>query len=289
MELENISLMFVYGAMAAYTVAMVAFAIDFSKVTVAKKAGSIAMSVTVLAVALHFVGTLTRAIAASRVPWANMYEYTLSFTLVAMAVFLWYSRKHDVRAVGAFLVPVVLLSLGIATSVLYVKVQGTPPILDNYWLVIHVSTAIIATGLFGFSAILSVLQLVSERQHAKQLTSTGSDVIEEDRSRSLPSPGSLEQNAFSVTVIGFILWSFTLIAGAIWAEHSWGRPWGWDPKETGSLIVWFVYAAYLHTRATRGWEGRRAAYLCLAGFAAVMANYYLVNLFADSLHSYSGV
>lgn len=298
MDLGTTSLMLIYGAMAAYAVAMIAFGIDLGKAG-ATRAANIGMTVTYTAFALHLAGVVTRGIAGARVPWANMYEFTITASCVATATFLYTMRKHYMRGVGAILTLVVLLSLGIAVAVLYIQVAGTPPILDTYWLVIHVSTATIASGLFGFAALLSVLQLVQSHRQAKTPASSvaapgggGGVAVAEKEERtesSLPPAATFEQRAFTVTVIGFLLWTFTLIAGAIWAEHSWGRPWNWDPKETMSLVVWFVYAAYLHTRTTRGWSGNRAAYLCLAGFAALMVNYFGINLFVDSIHSYSGV
>lgn len=294
MNLENISLVLIYGAMAVYTIGMIAFAIDLTSADRdgTRRAGNIGMTVTVLAFVLHLSGTVLRGVAASRVPWANMYEFTLTFTCVAAGAYLVLARGRDLRSLGAFVNGLVLLSLGMAVAVLYVRVQGTPPILDNYWLVIHVSTATIAMGLFAFGALLSALQLVQLRQESKALTaSDGSTVVEErpSRWRALPSAAELEQGAFRITVVGFLLWTFTLIAGAIWAEHAWGRPWNWDPKETMSLVVWGFYGAYLHARSTRGWEGKRAAWLNVIGIIALFINYYVINFFADSLHSYAGV
>lgn len=293
MNLESISLVLIYGAMAAYTIGMLSFAIDLSSADRdgTRKAANIGMSVTVLAFALHLAGTILRGVAASRVPWANMYEFTLTFTCVAVGAYLVLARRRDLRTLGVFVNGLVLLSLGMAIAVLYVRVQGTPPILDNYWLVIHVSTATIAMGLFAFGALLSALQLVQTRQESKTALSRGGTIVEErpGRWRALPSAAELEQGAFRITVIGFLLWTFTLIAGAIWAEHAWGRPWNWDPKETMSLVVWGFYGAYLHARSTRGWEGKRAAWLNVIGIIALFINYYVINFFADSLHSYAGV
>ena len=298
MNLETTSLILVYGAMAAYTLGMFAFAIDFSSAdkTNTRTAGNIGMSLTTLAFALHLAGTILRGIAASRVPWANMYEFTLSFSVIAVGAYLVVSRSRDLRVLGVFVNGLTLLALGSAVAVLYVRVQGTPPILDHYWLIIHVSTATIAMGLFVFAALMSVLQLIQIRKEAnataKVTAGGGGDVVVEEKKsrwRDLPSAADLEHGAFRVTVVGFLLWTFTLIAGAIWAEHAWGRPWNWDPKETMSLVVWGFYGAYLHARATRGWEGKRAAWLNVIGLLSLFINYYVINFFADSLHSYAGV
>lgn len=314
MNLEEVSLTLVYGAMAAYTIAMIAFSIDLTtadRKQEVRRAANIGMSVTVLGFFLHLAGTILRGIAGSRVPWANMYEFTLTFTCVAVGTYLVLARKHDLRVLGTFVNGLALLSLGIAVAVLYVRVQGTPPILDHYWLVIHVSTATLAMGLFAFAALMSALQLVQLRKEekAKEMANAkakdsvvanvgagGSEPVtsgetqeKASRWRSLPSAKELESGAMRVTVVGFLLWTFTLIAGAIWAEHAWGRPWNWDPKETMSLVVWGFYAAYLHARTTRGWEGKRAAWLNIIGILALMVNYYVINFFVDSLHSYAGV
>lgn len=107
--------------------------------------------------------------------------------------------------------------------------------------------------------------------------------------RGLPSADQLETLAYRINLVGFILWTFTLIAGAIWAEAAWGRYWGWDTKEVWTFIVWVLYAGYIHARATRGWQGTRSALLGLTGFAAVLFNFGVVNVFFNGLHSYSGL
>lgn len=327
MNLADISLTLIYGAMAAYTVAMIAFGIDLAGYR--GRAARIGMSVTWSAFALHLAGTVLRGIAAGRVPWANMYEFTLTFTCVAVAVFLFLARTRSLEALGVFVTFAALVSLGIAVAVLYVQVIGTPPILDSYWLVLHVVTAVIATGLFTFAALLAFFQLLTSRpdkrkgkaaKRAEEPVGVAADTDRRIAERlgeeaaetgeagetgetvslgrqgrfgrilaALPSAKTLEENSFRITVIGFILWTFTLIAGAVWAAHAWGRAWNWDPKETMTLVVWFVYAAYLHARSTRGWSGRRAAWLCLAGFVVLMLNYYAVNFLADSRHAYTGL
>ncbi|QDB80850.1 c-type cytochrome biogenesis protein CcsB [Georgenia sp. 311] len=301
--------------MAAYAVAMIAFGVDLSALRDRgpegrpRRAAAIAMTTTVLGVVLHAVGVVTRGIAAGRVPWANMYEFTIVFTLVAVGTFLLIQRWRDLRYLGALVITPTLLALGLAVSVLYIAADGVRPALDHYWLVIHVSVATMAIGVFAVAAALSVVQLVKERgerasaqqrEPAVALAggSGGTEVDvapaqETDRGfwgrlgDSLPSSAELERFAYRLNAVAFLLWTFTLIAGAIWAEHAWGRPWGWDPKEVGTFVVWVVYAAYLHARATRGWDGRKAAYLGLSGFALVLVNYFGVNLLADTIHGYA--
>ncbi|MHB1065609.1 MAG: c-type cytochrome biogenesis protein CcsB [Georgenia sp.] len=321
--LGQVSLALVYGAMAAYVVAFVAFAVDLSGLRVhgggerRRRAAGIAMATVRLGFALHVLGVATRTVAAGRVPWANMYEFSILSTLVAMLIFLGLQHGRDMRFLGAFVVGPVLLLLGVAVSVLYVRADGVVPALQTYWLVIHVSVATLAVGVFTIGATLSILQLIQERAELRGsgpapagggiVASAGSvngpvaPTLVEDRERTqapkrngrrleaMPSSVEFERLAFRLNAVGFMMWTFTVIAGAVWAEHAWGRPWGWDAKEVWSFVIWVLYAAYLHARATRGWEGRRAAYLSIAGFAAIVANYFLVNLLFNSLHAYSGL
>ncbi len=316
-DLGQLSLLAIYGAMAAYGIAMVAFGIDLSAlrdggpVGRPRKAVRVAMTTTWAGLALHAIGVVTRGIAAGRVPWANMYEFSIVFTLVAVTTFVLVQRWRDLRYLGALVVTPVLLALGLAVSVLYIEADGVRPALDHYWLVIHVSVATAAIGVFSVAAAISVVQLVKARGEATRVAAerepavalaggpgsataaTGTVPSEADRgfwgrlADVLPSSAELERLAYRLNAVGFLLWTFTLIAGAIWAEHAWGRPWNWDPKEVGTFVVWVVYAAYLHARATRGWDGRKAAYLGLTGFGLLLVNYYVVNLFADTVHGYA--
>ncbi|WP_341360953.1 c-type cytochrome biogenesis protein CcsB [Georgenia sp. M64] len=321
--LGQISLVLIYGAMAAYTVGFTAFAIDLSGLRGRgphrdrRRAVGIAMTTTWLGFALHLLGVITRSVAAARVPWANMYEFSILSSLVAMVIFLALQRGRDMRFLGTFVLGPVLLMLGVAVSVLYVRADGLQPALQTYWLIIHVSIATLAVGVFTIAATLSTLQLVQERAEQRQSRTAiphpppfpaprpdgaaATTTLAQERARTkphglwghlldvAPSSAELERLAFRLNAVGFMMWTFTLVAGAIWAEYAWGRPWGWDAKEVWSFVIWVIYAAYLHARATRGWEGRRAAYLSIAGFVAILANYFLVNLVFNSLHSYSGI
>lgn len=330
MNPADLSIVLVYGAMAAYTVAMVSFAIDLFGLGTGgnpaeRRAVRIGMSTTWLAAALHLGGLITRALAAGRVPWANMYEFTLMFTFFVVAVFLGLNLVRDMRYLGALVTLLTVLGLGVATSVLYVKADGVEPILDSYWLVIHVSVATLSTALLYIGAAFAILQLA---QHRAEKTTQGAapEQVVNLRSKSrvrtaasggrsaaavleaeaptdenppapsspflrlmgaLPPAAKLEIWAYRIVGVGFVTWTFTIIAGAIWAEHAWGRPWGWDPKETWSFVVWIIYAAYLHARATVGWTAEKFAYFLLVGFLALLANFYLVNLFVPGKHSYA--
>lgn len=249
-----------------------------------RRAAGIAMAVTVLGLALHLAGVVLRGVAAGRVPWANMYEFTLVGSLVAVATFVALTRWRDVRFLGAIVLGLAVLALGLALAVFYLPADPVRPILQSYWLVIHVSIATIASGLFTVSFAASALQLLKDSRDA------GSPRVGGPRWRmldALPPTADLEALAFRITAVGFVLWTFTIMAGAIWAEHSWGRYWGWDPKETWSFVVWLVYAAYLHARTTAGWSGRRAAWFVVVGYATVLFNFTGVNLFFQGKHTYA--
>ena len=162
-----------------------------------------------------------------------------------------------------------------------------PPALQSVWLVIHVFVAIGSVGFFALGFALSVVQLLQSRREALVELGEGREAARS--SRRCPSAATLENLAYRVNVIGFIIWTFTLMAGAIWAEKAWGRYWGWDTKEVWTFIIWVVYAGYIHARATRGWRGSRSAWLAIIGFSTVLFNFTVVNLFFKGLHAYSGL
>jgi cytochrome c-type biogenesis protein CcsB len=151
------------------------------------------------------------------------------------------------------------------------------PALNSYWLKIHVVAAMSATAMFFVSGIVALLYLAKLRRPAGNLLSR------------LPDAAALDRLTYALVAFAFPIWTFAIMAGAIWAEAAWGRYWGWDPKETWSFITWVIYAAYLHSRATAGWKGKRAAYFAVAAFGALIINYYVVNTFIVGLHSYAGV
>lgn len=292
MTAGELSALLVCGAVAAYAIAMIAFAIDLSGLAddprreKGRRAVGIAMATTRLGLLFEVIAIVLRGVASGRVPWANLYEFTLVGTLVAVAVFLGVQLRREVRFLGAAVTGLATLALLVALSFFYTAPDGVQPALQSYWLVIHVTIAIIATGVLSVGFVASALQLLRDSRER------GSAWIIGRRWRVLdvlPGTQALEALAFRLNAVGFVLWTFTVIAGAIWAEHAWGRYWGWDAKEVWSFIVWVVYAAYLHARTTRGWSGRRAAWFALIGFACVVFNFTGVNFFLTAKHGYSGV
>ncbi|POX36556.1 c-type cytochrome biogenesis protein CcsB [Streptomyces sp. Ru73] len=254
--------------------------------------GRIAISLTTLAWLIHVGGVVTRALSVQRAPWGNMYEFSTTFAAVAVAVYLiLLVAKKNVRWIGLPLVTTVLLDLGLAVSVLYTASDQLVPALHSYWLWIHVSCAIISGAVLYMGAVATLLYLFRDRYETKLANPQGKQpgAFAKSVLERLPAAATLDKFAYRINATVFPLWTFTIIAGAIWAEAAWGRYWGWDPKEVWSFITWVAYACYLHARATAGWKGRKAAYLALIAFACYLFNYYGVNIFVTGLHSYAGV
>lgn len=279
-ELSQISLLFVSAAMGFLAVALLLFAFQLAKLKEDnsqnrfEKFGFWLLSISTVVLG---VGVMLRGIAANRVPWANMYEFSISGALMILIVYLMSLRVKDVRYIATFISGFVLITLFAAVSLFYVEVKTLMPALQSYWLVIHVVVAILATAFFAIAAGFHIFYLIKAAGWGKNLM---------DR---FPDLRQLERIAYRFNMVGFVSWSFTLIAGAIWAERAWHRYWGWDTKEVWTFIIWVIYAGYLHAMATRGWTGKRAAWLGLIGFSAVIFNFTIVNLFFKGLHVYSGL
>ena len=315
---ETYSVIAVYSALAVYTIAFIAFTLDLARrsapATAAVRTGALAsasggratallerlatdtpsdtpgkasrplqlaMGFTVVAWLLHVAAAVLRGLAAGRVPWANMFEFSLTATAIIVGVFLAIQFWQDLRFLGVYITGFVILLLGIASVNFYVPISPLPQSLQSAWLVIHVFVASLGTGFFAIGAGLSIAQLLQSR---RELTGSGPRFL-----ATLPSAASLENLAYRVILVGFVFWTFTLIAGAIWAQRAWGRYWGWDTKEVWTFIIWTIFAGYIHARATRGWRGSRSAWLAIVGFSAVMFNFTIVNLFFKGLHTYSGL
>ncbi len=246
-------------------------------------AGRAGVALTVLAVALHLAGVVTRSFATDpvRVPWGNMYEFTLAGALGVSVIYLALLRRLRLRWMGLFVTGFEVVVLMAANLLLEQAAGPLVPALHSYWLAVHVGAAVLATGAFSVGALASVAYLLRG-----PLERRGGGL-----SQMLPSADALDRLAYRVHAVGFPLWTFAaLIAGPIWAEHAWGSYWNWDPKEVWAFITWVVYAAYLHARATAGWRGRAAAVIALIGFATLLFNFVGINFFfgATSQHSYAG-
>ncbi|QHK20285.1 c-type cytochrome biogenesis protein CcsB [Pseudarthrobacter psychrotolerans] len=246
----------------------------------------VAVALTVLGVLIHAAGVITRAIGSGRVPWGNMYEFLTTGAFVAVAVFLVVLIRRDLRFLGTFVVGLAIIMLVAASVAFWTPVGHLVPALQSYWLIIHVSIAVMSSALFTLTFAMSALQLVQSHRQ-KTVAAGGADKL--GFMRLVPSALSLENLSYRINAIAFIGWTFTLMFGAIWAEKAWGRFWGWDTKEVWTFVIWVVYAGYLHARATRGWTGTRAAWLSIVGYLCVVFNFTIVNQFFNGLHSYSGL
>ena len=302
----------IYATMVTLTFAMIAFAISFSATRIAApvaspdlvpvgvgasggmpepgaaelapglRAANIGMALTWLSFVLLVIGVTLRGLWAGRVPWGNMYEFSITSALGILGVFLIWSLKRDLRWLGLFVVIPTLLTLGLSVTVLYTEAAQLVPALKSYWLIIHVSAAIVCAGAFTVAGATAGLSIARSRAEIKGTAETG-------WTRNLPDAERLRILTYRVIAFSFPLWTFAVIAGAIWAENAWGRYWGWDPKETWAFITWVVYAGYLHARSTAGWRGDRASWIAILGLVAFLINYFGVNIFVNSLHSYAGV
>ena len=297
-----ISNYFIYSAMAVYTLSFFAHAYETAwavrapqsadstdgnlitktlDYTRTEKAARIATAMMILGFILLFAGVIARGISAHRVPWGNMYEFSITGALAFTGAYLGALRKYDLRWLGLLVSIAVLLTLGTAVAVLYRPSAPLVPALKSTWLVIHVSAAIISGGVFLLANVIAAAYLYLDSMESK-----GPRTVWAQR---LPSLEVLDQLSYRLVAFVFPLWTFAVIAGAIWAESAWGRYWGWDPKETWAFITWVAYAAYLHARVTIGWRGRRAAWLCLFAGSTFLFNYIYVNIYGTGKHTYSGL
>jgi cytochrome c-type biogenesis protein CcsB len=241
----------------------------------AERLGKMAVAFTAFGALLHLSALVLRGLATSRAPWGNMYEFGATLSLVAVLTWLVVLRRYPVRHLGVWvLLPVVALMF-LGGVVLYTTAAPVQPALQSYWLVIHVFAIALGSGMVLVPGVVSVLYLLKVRKP--------------EWSGRLPAADVLDQVAYRTTVFAFPIYTAGVIFGAIWAEQSWGRFWGWDPKETVAFVAWVVYAAYLHSRATAGWRGGRAAAINIVGFAAMIFNLFFINLVTTGLHSYSGM
>ncbi|GAA2546634.1 cytochrome c-type biogenesis protein CcsB [Neomicrococcus aestuarii] len=274
------------GADAGDSDVLVGDSMDYDGAAPKRRFANIAITLTILAAIIHVAAVISRGIAAARVPWGNMYEFLSTGAAIVAVVYLIALRKKDLRFMGAFVVGLVTLMLCAATIGFPTPVAHLIPALQSPWLVIHVSIAVLSSALFTISFAMSALQLV---QHYRQKNLVAGKKDRFPFLRLVPTAVALENAAYRINTIGFVMWTFTVMAGAIWAEAAWGRYWGWDVKEVWSFVTWTVYAGYLHARATRGWTGVRSAWLSIIGWACLVFNFTVVNLYFNGLHSYAGV
>ena len=287
---------FIYASMALFTLAFFAHAVEvaWSVKTPAKsvkktkldfsrteRVGRLASAFMVLGFLLLTAGVVLRGISANRVPWGNMYEFSITGALAFSGAYLFALKKYKLRWLGLPVSLAVLLTLGTAITLLYRPSAPLVPALKSTWLVIHVSAAIISGGVFLLANSIAGAYLILDRYEQKGVRPIWA--------QKLPSLEVLDNLSYRLVALVFPLWTFAVIAGAIWAESAWGRYWGWDPKETWAFITWVAYAAYLHARVTVGWRGRKAAWLCLFAGSTFLFNYIYINVWGTGRHTYSGL
>jgi cytochrome c-type biogenesis protein CcsB len=250
-----------------------------------ERVGRAGLAVVYLGIGLLLTCIVLRGLATLRVPWGNMYEFinlTCMCGLIAGAFVL---RRPQYRPLWVFLLLPVLILLTVSGRWLYTNAAPVMPALQSYWLPIHVSVVSLGSGVFMVAGIASILFLL-RTSHLGDPDAQGALARVVQR---FPDAQTLDRIAYRTTIFAFPVFGFGVIFGAIWAEEAWGRYWGWDPKETVSFIAWVIYAAYLHARSTAGWRDRKAAWINVAGFVAMVFNLFFVNLVTVGLHSYAGV
>ena len=247
----------------------------------------VAAALSAVGMLAHLAAVVTRGLAVHRAPWGNMYEFITALTCVAAIFFGYIVLRYRAWTLGVFVMGAVVLALGLAETLIYTPAGPLVPALQSYWLSIHVTAMTLATGIFFVAAVLGIMYLVSEiyrKRVEAGKAQPGNGLISR-----IPSAQTLDKLTYRTVVFGFPVWTFGVIAGAIWADQAWGRYWGWDPVETWAFITWVIYAAYLHARATAGWRGARAHYIQLLGFASLVTNMLVVQVFITGMHSYAGV
>jgi cytochrome c-type biogenesis protein CcsB len=253
-----------------------------------ERVGRAGLAVLYLGIGLLLACIVLRGLATLRVPWGNMYEFinlTCFCGLVAGALVL---RRPQYRPLWVFLLLPVLILLTISGRWLYANAAPVMPALQSYWLPIHVSVVSLGSGVFLVAGIASILFLLRTSRLGDP-DPEGSEGALARVVQRFPDAQTLDRIAYRTTIFAFPVFGFGVIFGAIWAEQAWGRYWGWDPKETVSFVAWVAYAAYLHARSTAGWRDRKAAWINVVGFVAMVFNLFFVNLVTVGLHSYAGV
>jgi cytochrome c-type biogenesis protein CcsB len=243
--------------------------------------GRMGVALTVIGFLLSVVGVLTRALAAQRAPWGNMFEFTITAMVFVVGVYLILVWRAGLRWLGLPVTMLAAVGNGLAVTVFYVAVAPLVPALHSVWFLIHIVAAAIAGAAFNVGGLMSILYLIKKRAEDR---GTVRGYLER-----VPDSRKIDLISYRFLAFAFPLWTFTVVAGAIWAEYAWGRYWGWDPKETWALVTWVIYAGYLHARSTAGWRGTRAAVIAIIGLASFWFNFVGINLLVSGLHSYAGI
>jgi len=251
-----------------------------------KKIGLLATVVTIIGLLIHTAAIGMRWLESYQMgighaPLSNMYESLVFFAWCIVLMYLIIEFVYKNKIIGAFAVPFAFASMAYASLSPEFSSAITPlvPALQSNWLIAHVFTCFIGYAAFAVSCGTGIMYLVKSRDKGDSPNSLLA---------TLPSLKVIDDITHKIILFGFIWLSGGIISGAVWANSAWGTYWSWDPKETWSLITWFIYASALHARFTRGWGGKRIAWIAILGFLAVVFTYYGVNFLLSGLHSYGG-
>ncbi len=277
------SLLFNITTIAYLVSTLVFFAFLASRAAAAGMAGSLAAVAGLLlqtaAIGLRWKESYTLGV--GHAPLSNLYESVVFFSWTIVLIYLLLDLKYRYRVIGAFVMPFALLGMAWAQLGLHSGIEPLVPALQSNWLLYHVITCFLGYAAFAVACGISIMYLIRDRHDQGDGAADG--IV-----ATFPTSRILDDLNYRAIMVGFPLLTLGIVTGAAWANYAWGTYWSWDPKETWSLIVWFIYAAFLHARITRGWVGRRAAWLSVIGFAATIFCYLGVNLFLSGLHSYGG-
>jgi cytochrome c-type biogenesis protein CcsB len=218
-------------------------------------------------------------------PLTNLYESVVFFAWTIILIFVLIDLKYKYRVIGAFVLPFAVFAMAWAQLGLKMRsgIEPLLPALQSNWLLYHVVTCFLGYAAFAVACGVSIMYLIKSKCEVGNGKAKAGGII-----ALFPPTRVLDELNYKAIMVGFPLLTLGIITGAAWADYAWGSYWSWDPKETWSLIVWFIYAAFLHARITRGWVGKRAAVLSVIGFVATIFCYLGVNLLLSGLHSYGG-
>jgi cytochrome c-type biogenesis protein CcsB len=210
------------------------------------------------------------------IPLSNLYESLVFFAWAIMLLYLIVEWRTKSKVLGTFVVPFAFLLMAYASLSPDNNIQPLIPALQSNWLTSHVITCFMGYAAFTISCALSLMYLLkgSKRGNSSKTLL-----------RFIPALDILDELNYQMVVFGFVFLTLGIITGAVWAQYAWGSYWSWDPKETWSLVTWFIYAVILHTRFIRGWRGKRIAIMVIIGFVSVLFTYLGVN-YLPGLHSY---
>ena len=216
------------------------------------------------------------------IPVSNLYEVFILFSIITALLYLHYEQHYKTRSLGAFVLLVISAAIGFLLWYTFDRhaegIQPLVPALNSYWMKIHVPANFVGYGAFSLAAMIGVVFVI--KYHAQIKNPQGT------LQGRLPDLSLLDDLMYKAIALGFAFFTLATILGALWAAEAWGGYWSWDPKETWALIVWLNYAAWLHMRLTKGWNGKPMAWWAIVGFFVTLFAFLGVNMFLSGLHSY---